>query len=379
MCNHGNLLIKFIANQTESQEEEQFRMKTQQSSRRLMVVVLSIMMAVLLTGCGDNITATPIAISNIAAATTNSGTLGPISTTASNPGLMPTTIISKVDFKESDLPVYPRANRVEAMSRPQTEILSVTYITADDITAVASWATDAFLNKGWNDLRTSTSTNFALVMGKNGKYNLHLSITGGEVANTVRKFIPEAKPNDTVITVTIDIGSNNLSASATVRPVTTKAVVTTEIPIATEASVSTTASAHAASAIIAAYPNAKLLEVAQTTQQAFSDSSGALGIKNAKYQIFVVAENPTKVAAFYDADWHKQGFQQKSIVKTGSFDVTTLREVYYNDSNQVAIVAVGPMDASYLKHIATDTAGLKDMLDKVKVGDTLFVIVSGSE
>ncbi len=143
---------------------------------------------------------------------------------------------------------------------------------------------------------------------------------------------------------------------------TTNAVVTTG---------ATTGSSH--------YPNAKPLDVAQTSQQAFGDSSGALSIKDGKYQTFVVAEDPKQVAAFYEADWQKQGFQQESVVKSGSFDITTLREVYYNGSSKLALVAVGPMDASYIQHIASDTKGLKDMLGKVKAGDTVFVVVSGSK
>ena len=162
------------------------------------------------------------------------------------------------------------------------------------------------------------------------------------------------------------------AAANTPPPVTTRVTSTTGAATTRRVATPTTSSANL---MPATYPDAVPLDLPREAQQAFTDSANKLDLKDASYQVFIVKADPAKIRDYYSKSWRDQDYHLGTQIKLKSNQVVTLSEFFVKDDSEVAIVATGPLDDSYIRMLTGDIPALQG---KLKAGDTIFAVASGT-
>jgi len=122
------------------------------------------------------------------------------------------------------------------------------------------------------------------------------------------------------------------------------------------------------------YPQAQPISLSETTQKAVSVLIGDPGVVKAKYQSFLTKDAPKTVADFYAQGWTAQGYSAGSNVSTKNIITEILRYEFHQDKQERVIFAIKFNEDFGVK----DTIkSIPELAGKIKVGDTLVVIVSG--
>jgi hypothetical protein len=154
--------------------------------------------------------------------------------------------------------------------------------------------------------------------------------------------------------------------------VTTQAVSTTSAAITGKA---TTSAVNTNDLMPAAYPEAVLLDLPRDAQQAFSDNPNKLELKDATYHVFIVKADPTKIHDYYGKLWRGQDYHLGTQIKIRSNQVVTESEFFVKDDSEVAVVTAGPLDDAYIHTLTNNIPALNG---KLKAGDTIFAVASGT-